>query len=253
MRDIGKNLKMLREQKGLKQEELAAQLFVTRQTISNYENGRSRPDIETLMKIAQLLDSDINSILYGPPAAEDQLRAKRQLSIALLFSGLFAILWALGLLIWNDQFQRFSFGAAAASWYLADMIFRPLCLLFLGWSLLQIISRLCQAKPLSTPWVPYVRRGLLLVTLTCLVFMLPYLICWIAWFFRNSSQNSVLFYFGQIPFLNRLNYFIIVTLCGGYPFVFFVLGALLWLFGFPAKKQQKADMDILPPHLPPQE
>ena len=118
MRDIGKNLKMLREQKGLKQEELAAQLFVTRQTISNYENGRSRPDIETLMKIAQLLDSDINSILYGPPAAEDQLRAKRQLSIALLFSGLFAILWALGLLIWNDQFQRFSFGAAAASWYL---------------------------------------------------------------------------------------------------------------------------------------
>ena len=52
MRDIGKNLKQLREQKGLKQEQLAELLFVTRQTVSNYENGRSRPDIETLMKIA---------------------------------------------------------------------------------------------------------------------------------------------------------------------------------------------------------
>ena len=48
MRDIGKNLKQLREQKGLKQEQLAELLFVTRQTVSNYENGRSRPDIETL-------------------------------------------------------------------------------------------------------------------------------------------------------------------------------------------------------------
>ena len=42
MRDIGKNLKQLREQKGLKQEQLAELLFVTRQTVSNYENGVSQ-------------------------------------------------------------------------------------------------------------------------------------------------------------------------------------------------------------------
>ena len=63
MRDIGKNLKQLREQKGLKQDELAELLFVTRQTVSNYENGRSRPDIETLMKIAEILEITANELL----------------------------------------------------------------------------------------------------------------------------------------------------------------------------------------------
>ena len=42
MRDIGKNLKQLRESKGIKQEQLAELLFVTRQTVSNYENGVSQ-------------------------------------------------------------------------------------------------------------------------------------------------------------------------------------------------------------------
>lgn len=41
VRDIGKNIKDLREQKGLTQEALAEQLFVTRQTVSNYETGRT--------------------------------------------------------------------------------------------------------------------------------------------------------------------------------------------------------------------
>lgn len=35
MRDTGKNIRDLRESKGLTQEELAARLFVTRQTVSN--------------------------------------------------------------------------------------------------------------------------------------------------------------------------------------------------------------------------
>lgn len=39
MRDIGKNIKTLRTAKGMTQEELAAALFVTRQTVSNYETA----------------------------------------------------------------------------------------------------------------------------------------------------------------------------------------------------------------------
>ena len=41
MRDIGKNIRTLREKKGMTQEELAQALFVTRQTVSNYETGVS--------------------------------------------------------------------------------------------------------------------------------------------------------------------------------------------------------------------
>lgn len=53
MRDISKNIRALRTAKGLTQEELAAALHVTRQTVSNYENGRSRPDIDMVLRIAR--------------------------------------------------------------------------------------------------------------------------------------------------------------------------------------------------------
>ena len=42
MRDIGKNIRDLRIEKNLTQDQLAEKLFVTRQTVSNYENGVSQ-------------------------------------------------------------------------------------------------------------------------------------------------------------------------------------------------------------------
>ena len=42
MREIGKNIKDIRESKQMTQEDLAAKLFVSRQTISNYETGVSQ-------------------------------------------------------------------------------------------------------------------------------------------------------------------------------------------------------------------
>ena len=50
------------------QDELAQKLFVTRQTVSNYENGKSRPDVEMLDRIAQMLETDIVTLIYGPTA-----------------------------------------------------------------------------------------------------------------------------------------------------------------------------------------
>ena len=66
MRDIGKNIRYYREKKGYSQEQLAQLLFVTRQTVSNYETGRSRPDVKTLVKLAGLLDIDVTDLIYGP-------------------------------------------------------------------------------------------------------------------------------------------------------------------------------------------
>lgn len=84
MRDIGKNIKALREKKGMTQEALAEALFVTRQTVSNYETGRSRPDLDMLVKIADVLGADVNQVLYGLPAEQDRLRVARRLGIACL-------------------------------------------------------------------------------------------------------------------------------------------------------------------------
>lgn len=65
MADIGRNIKKLRLQKGLSQEELGEKLSVTRQTISNYETGRSLPDIGTLERLAQIFGTNIEEVIYG--------------------------------------------------------------------------------------------------------------------------------------------------------------------------------------------
>ena len=66
MADIGRNIKRLRQQKGMSQEALAEKLAVTRQTVSNYELSRSQPDIETLKTLAEVLGTNIETLIYGP-------------------------------------------------------------------------------------------------------------------------------------------------------------------------------------------
>ena len=57
------NLKTLRKNKGLSQEELSIKLHVVRQTISKWESGLSVPDAEMLIKISELFETPVNEIL----------------------------------------------------------------------------------------------------------------------------------------------------------------------------------------------
>lgn len=81
MRDIGRNIRDLRLRKGLTQEELASRLFVTRQTVSNYENGKTRPDVDMIIKLGELLDADANAVIYGLPSDGGRRRELRRLII----------------------------------------------------------------------------------------------------------------------------------------------------------------------------
>lgn len=55
-------LEDLRKQRGLSQEELAAILEVSRQTIGSLENGRYNPSILLAFKIARYFELDIENI-----------------------------------------------------------------------------------------------------------------------------------------------------------------------------------------------
>lgn len=70
MHDIARNLKCLRRQRGLTQEELAARLHVTRQAVSNWERNRNLPELEILLSAAELLGVGVDELLYGPRPAE---------------------------------------------------------------------------------------------------------------------------------------------------------------------------------------
>lgn len=55
-------LKEIREERGIKQEELAAALEVSRQTIGSLENGRYNPSILLAFKLARYFDKSIEEI-----------------------------------------------------------------------------------------------------------------------------------------------------------------------------------------------
>lgn len=79
MNAVAKNLKRLRKQTGLTQEELAERLHVTRQAVSNWETARTQPDVETLTALAEALGTDVNGLIYGPrPRVEGYARYQKK-------------------------------------------------------------------------------------------------------------------------------------------------------------------------------
>jgi len=76
---IHENLRQLRLLRGLTQEQVAGQLNMTRQALSSYESGRTRPDVDTLLKLADIYGTDLETILYG---ADRQLVWRRRVGKA---------------------------------------------------------------------------------------------------------------------------------------------------------------------------
>ena len=64
--DTKEILRELRVKKGLSQDELAAQVYVTRQAVSRWETGETTPNVETLKLLSRLYDVSINTLLGSP-------------------------------------------------------------------------------------------------------------------------------------------------------------------------------------------
>lgn len=60
---LGKRLRDLRLKKGLKQLDLADMLGVSRTTYTQYETGRSEPDLATIIKLAQFFGVSVDYLL----------------------------------------------------------------------------------------------------------------------------------------------------------------------------------------------
>ena len=60
---LSHNIRMLRKEKGLSQQELACRLNVVRQTVSKWEQGLSVPDADLLIMLSQQLETPVNILL----------------------------------------------------------------------------------------------------------------------------------------------------------------------------------------------
>lgn len=71
--DIGENIKKIRIEKGISRKSLSEDLNVSESTISRYENGKRKPSIETLNKIADVLGVTINDLVGSKKTLTQQL------------------------------------------------------------------------------------------------------------------------------------------------------------------------------------
>lgn len=106
--DIGCKIKQARLQAGLTQEQAAAALGVSRQTISNWETEKTYPDIISVVKMSDLYAVSLDQLLKGEAPADgyldylaestDAVQSRRKLSLLLLTLSYLGI-WAFSLIV----------------------------------------------------------------------------------------------------------------------------------------------------------
>ena len=159
--DIGSKLKNARNEANFTQEQIAEKLGVSRQTISNWENGKSYPDIINVIKL-----SDIYSITLDALLKEDEnmikhlddttniVKSKNRLKNVLLIS-VYTAIWAACILF----FWIFN-GADDA------MVFS----IFVFWGILPVTSMVISATAGKDDLKPTFKIGI--VILLGIMFML---------------------------------------------------------------------------------
>lgn len=126
--EIGKKLKQARAQAGLTQEQAAEALFVSRQTVSNWETGKSLPDVLSAVRCGQLYGVSLDELLKGDTAMHRKLEQEarlRRLRRRLLLVG-WVVVAASALLVLLEALVEhpvLAFLTAALPWVLLGVAF----------------------------------------------------------------------------------------------------------------------------------
>lgn len=74
--ELGNQIKKYRSELQLSQDQLAEHIYVSRQTISNWENEKSYPDLHTLVKISDEFNLSLDILLKGNPTMVNDIDKK---------------------------------------------------------------------------------------------------------------------------------------------------------------------------------
>lgn len=74
--NISQRIKNCRIERQLIQEEVAEKLFVSRQTISNWETGKTSPDIESLISLSNLYEISLDQLIKEDPKFQKRIKIK---------------------------------------------------------------------------------------------------------------------------------------------------------------------------------
>lgn len=190
MNGLSENLKRIRTAKGLTQDQLAEKMNVTRQAISNWENGKTEPDIEMMTALADYFDIDVSELINGPKAPGYQTRQKRYV-IWCVILGLI-VLAGLAVMIWirPGLMMRFrNFDTMPLMTY--KMLFRPVCFAAAG-ALVPCLISLWKNTEIRKPAL---RAAILIIGIILLVPPIMTGLQFALWDQTNGSSLNLLFPF----------------------------------------------------------
>lgn len=96
---FSENLKRIRENAGLTQEQLAQSVNVTRQAISRWESGRTEPDLATLIILAKVLNVGTEELVSGRKNKRYDRFQKKYLSCSIVCFSLVLIVLLLQIIV----------------------------------------------------------------------------------------------------------------------------------------------------------
>lgn len=226
MKDIGKNIKAIRKAKAMTQDELAEKLFVTRQTVSNYENGRSRPDVDTVIKLAEILETDTNSILYGLP---QPVSKKFEFTVMIRNTALFLTLSILYIVLEISFFSKSdTYFQYILPKYLANMTLRPAIMFLLGWVLFSVIQFIGNWQLRNNRWLKAAKITLRIILVLLVVIPIPQLVFTVVSMVHAALYNGTSLSMQLIPVYREVMWFVL-WLMMKHPLIYSVLGGLLRL------------------------
>ena len=114
--ELSSQIKKYRTELGLSQEELAEKVYVTRQTVSNWETGKSYPDIHSLLLLGTLFDLSLDQLIKGDLETMKEIINEQEVKKFNRYSTILSVLFALAiasavpLFMWLEVYAFIPFG-----------------------------------------------------------------------------------------------------------------------------------------------
>ena len=90
--EFGKQIKKLRQEAQLSQEELAERIYVSRQTISNWENDKSYPDVNSLVLLNETFQISLDKLIKGDIEVMKDVIQKEEIEKMNRYGGIYTMM-----------------------------------------------------------------------------------------------------------------------------------------------------------------
>ena len=121
MKNFGETIAYLRKQKGMTQNELAEKMHVTDKAVSKWERNLSCPDVNTISKLADILDVSVEELIQSKNNSQENIGSLINLilkAVALAMGIALIILNVLNQIDAKSSIIMLSIGLACVAFYL---------------------------------------------------------------------------------------------------------------------------------------